>query len=286
MENNQKDILNQIILVKETLPKKQKQLCDFIVENYKSIGMYTVAELASAAAVGTTTVLRVMKVLGYESFHDMRKEFHEVTINGSLPTWWHMKTSFETNDGDNESTILQTWPEIIRLLNSTLNTSLITAFNEVIDLMLNAKKINILGLRASKGAALYFDNLLEEFYPKTKQLSNDSEFIFDRILQFKEGDILFLITHSPYSTQSIAAAKFCHERNYPVVLITDLLSCPIAPYASTILKIEGSSKQYSITPTIALLETIVIEIGRRTSETSIKKLEELGNILKQKNITQ
>ena len=286
MKNKENDILNQIILVKGSLPKKQKQLCDFIVENYKSIGMYTVAELAKAASVGTTTVMRVMKTLGYDSFNEMRKDFHHVTINSSLPTWWHMQTSFKTDEREDENTMLQTWPEIIRLLNSTLNPSLIDNFNEAIDLMLKANRINILGLRASKGAAIYFEHLLEEFYPKTKQLSTDSEFIFDRILQFRDGDILFLITHSPYSTQSIAAAKFCYERNYPVILVTDLLSCPIAPYASIIIKIEGSSKQYSITPTIALLETIVIEIGRRTSDTSIKHLEVLGNILKQKNITQ
>lgn len=285
MNKNPKNILNKIVMIKETLPKKQKQLCNYIVENYNSIGMLTMAELAKEASVGTTTIVRTMKVLGYESFSDMRKELYEMTMENSLPTWWHMQKSFIPKEESKENSILETWPEIVHLLDSTLNNSLVNNFRQAINLLLEAKRINILGLRASKGAAIYFAHLIEEFYPVTNQLSNDSEFIFDRIFQFNKGDVLFLIAHSPYTAQSIKAAKFCYERDYPIILVTDLLSCPITPYATIILKVESSNKQYSITPTIALLESIVIEIGRQTSSTSVKNLENLGNILKDKDVT-
>lgn len=285
MTLNNKNVLEEIIIIKETLPKKQKEFCDYLIENYNTIGMSTISDLAKAASVGTTTIVRTTKALGFNSFNDLRNELHQLTISNSLPTWWHMQKSFVPEHGEENNSILDTWPEIVRLLNLTINNTFINNFHEAINLMLNSSKINILGLRASKGPAIYFGHLLEEFYPHIRQLSNDSEFVFDRILQFNKGDILLLIAHSPYSTQSIKAAKFCHEQNHPIILITDLLSCPIAPYATIILKTESSIKQYSIAPTIALLESIVIELGRQTADSSLKTLEILGNTLKDNDIT-
>ncbi|GAA3313250.1 hypothetical protein GCM10020331_002930 [Ectobacillus funiculus] len=56
-------------------------------------------------------------------------------------------------------------------------------------------------------------------------------------------------------------------------MITDYISCPVISYASVTLKVEVSKEQFSIVPIIALIEALVIEIGKRSSEESIKKIE-------------
>ncbi|MBM7655775.1 hypothetical protein [Neobacillus cucumis] len=58
-------------------------------------------------------------------------------------------------------------------------------------------------------------------------------------------------------------------------MITDYISCPIISYASATLKVEVSKEQFSVVPTIALIEALVIEIGKRSSEESIQKLKRL-----------
>lgn len=282
---NSSNILDRMLSEKRNLPKKQRKLADFIVENYQHIGLLTVAQLAKEAGVGTTTVLRLINSLGYSSFQDFKKEFHDYTIQSSLSTWWHLQKSFsDDHAGPSTQRLDHTLKEIIQLLNQTLNDHLIDNFSKAVHFILNADTLHILGLRTSKVAAIYFENLLAEFYPKTKQLS-DSEFLYDRILQFKKGDVLTLISLSPFTTRSIEAAKFCHERGHRVILVTDHLSCPAAPYSDVILKTQASDKQYSIVPTIALLEALVIEIGQQTKNESIQNLEALGELLRQKNIT-
>jgi DNA-binding MurR/RpiR family transcriptional regulator len=279
-----KDILNEIIAIKEKLPKKQKRLCDYIVENYQSLGLLTVADLAKSADVGTSTVMRLMKLLGYESFYDLRKDLHEKTISSST-TWWHLKESFKISGNYESNTLSVIWEEIGGLLTRTLTGSFMDNFMKTVNLILNAKRVNILGLRTSKVVALYFEQLLEEFYPKTKQLSNESEFIYDRILQFDPEDILFVFAHAPYTNLTIEATQFCYNRGHKIILITDHLSCPITPLASAILKVEASKNQYSIVSSIALIEALVIEIGRKTSDVSIKHLEEIEKILMEKKVT-
>ncbi len=284
-EKEQKNILESIIALKGSLPKKQKQLCNYIIESFKSIGPLTVKELADSANVGTSTVMRVIEALGYESYITFRKDMHYAALQSSDNAWGMMEKSFENNPLREAETLSQVWQEVNVLLANTLNSSLIENFNKTIDLMLTSKRINILGLRSSKAAADYFHHLIEEFYPKTAQLSIDSDLIFDRIVRFESDEILFLISFYPYTYRSIEAAQFCHERGHRIILVTDRLSCPIAEFASIVLKTEASARQYSIVPAMALLEAIIIELGRRTADTSIKNLKELGEILKQKKIS-
>ncbi len=285
MTKNSNGILEKIIDIKESLPKKQRHLCDYIIENYQSIGMMTVAELSQKANVGTSTVMRIMKHLGYESFNDMRRDMHKETINTNLSTWWHMQESFKRDTNEGLDTLSQSWSETLTVMNKTINSTLIENFHQAIDVISKAKRVNILGLRSSKAPAIYYEMLMEGFNSKTRQLSYDSDLIFDKILQFEEGEILFLITNSPYTARSMEAAKFCYDQGHPIILLTDHLSCPITPFANVLLKTEASKQQYTITPTITLIESIVIEVGRRMSGTSIEHLDKLGELLENKGIT-
>src|SRR5690625_2937719 len=278
-------VIDMIIEGKETLPPKQRKLCNFIVENYDKISLYTVERLAKEADVGTTTVMRTVKSLNYNSFNDLKKDLHQSTVEMGLKTWWHLQKSFTHEKGIANESVAKVWEEINNLLGRTLNESFLKNINSTVDLMLNANKINILGLRSSKVAANYFGHLLEGFSTKIKQLSNDPDFLYDRLLQLKKDDILFVFVHSPHTKLTIEAAKFCYNRGIKIILITDLLSCPIIPYAYIVLKVATSNLQYSIVPAITLVETLVIEFGRRTSDESIEHLEKLGELLIEKNVT-
>lgn len=278
------DILHSLIRIKEKLPKKQKQLCNYIIEHINTVGMMTITELAENAKVGTSTVLRVMKELGFDHYTDFKKAFHKVTLQ-SKPTWWHLQKSLSNHEITGNQTLTDVWNEVTNLLNKTLTEQLAHNFQKAVEMMINASQINILGMRSSKALAIYFGNLLEEFYPKVKQLSLEQDFIYDRVIRFKENEILFLISNSPYSSQSVEIAKFCHSRKVPIILLTDHLSSPIASYSTVVLKTEASQKQYSVVPTITLLEALVIEIGRRNSQSAISNLSELGKILQEMDIT-
>lgn len=68
-------------------------------------------------------------------------------------------------------------------------------------------------------------------------------------------------------------------------MISDHISCPIVQYASVTLKVQVSEEKFSVVPIIALIEALVIEIGKRSSEESIKKLKKLEKTLIEKNVT-
>jgi DNA-binding MurR/RpiR family transcriptional regulator len=274
------NILDKLISIKGQLPHKQQVLCNYLLNYPEDIGIFTVKELANKAGVGTTTVMRLVESLGYESFIHFRKEFHHIQVDYSNK-WESVQESFLANDGDYAS-LTNVWQESVFLLDQTLTPQLTENFQKAMDLIEKAKRINLLGLRPYKAVAIYMELLIEEFLSKTRQLSYDSDSMLDRILQFEENEVFIVFGFDPLLKRTLDAASVAYEKGVPVILITDYLSSPIAQYATVILKVECSKKHFSIIPIIALVEAMVIELGKRHSDKSILRMQKLRNVLMDK----
>ncbi|MCR8924479.1 MurR/RpiR family transcriptional regulator (plasmid) [Priestia megaterium] len=282
--DNPKTTINKIMDIKDSLPKRQRKLCDYILKNYESIGLTTIKELANNAEVGVSTVMRTLNALGYENFNDLRKDVYDESITSD--SGWTLKKSLAEiqEEGGKAPTLVHVWKESVNLLNKSLDADLMENFEIVIDFIQKSSHINILGTRPYKATAVYFETLLGEFYSKIRQLSNDTDVIYDRILQFEKDEVLVVFAFEPYTNRIIEAVKLAHELGNKIILITDYISCPIISYASATLKVEVSKEQFSVIPVIALIEALVIEIGKRSSEESIKRLKRLEKTLIEKNV--
>ncbi|TWT01549.1 MurR/RpiR family transcriptional regulator [Planomicrobium sp. CPCC 101079] len=282
-----KNVIEKILDVKEKLPRKQKQLCNYLLENYQDIGILTVKDLAVLAGVGTTTVLRLTKELGYENFYDLRKEFYNLQVD-AVSKWDNVQVSFQEQNPDHSFTSYKTlnevWDEGVKNLSDTLNHHLVENFEKAVDLMMESRKINVFGIRPYKAPATYLDLMLSEFNAKVYQLSNDSDSLFDRAIQFQKDEVLILFGFEPYTKRTIQLAEIAAEKNVPIILFTDQLSCPIVPQAAVVLHVAVSQSHYSILPVFALVEALVLEIGKRTSPDSIRTIKELVSTLKSADV--
>lgn len=278
-------LIDKIVSIKDSLPRKQRQLCDYILKNHKGVGILTVKELAEKANVGISTVMRTVKALGYSNFNDLRKDIFDESI--PIQSKWTLKKSLADVSQDKEkgTAVIKMWNESVNLLNKSLTKELINNFQKAINLILEAKFINVLGSRPYKSAALYFEQLLGEFYSKIRQLSHDTEVIFDRILLFEKGEVLIVFAFEPYTNRMLDAVKLAHHLGNEIILITDYKSCPVYSYATATLKLEVSKENFSIIPIISLIEALVVEIGRKSSDQSVSRLKKLERTLIEKNVT-
>lgn len=277
------NILNYIIENKHRMTKKQQHLCDFLLDNYKDIGLMTVTELSEKADVGKTTVLRFTQELGYSSFFELKKQFYEIQKDYS-DKWENVQSSFDPSHGsESHHLIYDIWNEEIKTLSDSLSPQLVDNFQKAVDLLVESKHIHLLGFRPYKPIAMYMESLMNEFEPDVHQLAMDADTILDRVLFLDRKDVILIIAFSPYATRIIDAAEIANKRNIPVILITDELSNPISSFADVILKLESNSKYFTVISIITLIEAMVVEYGRRQSPKSGENVKKLSNILKEKN---
>ena len=87
-------ILENILNVKDVLPKKQRILFNYLAINYERIGVMTVAELAKDAGVGTTTVLRLIQNLGFDSFPAFKRALVNANLLKNTSSYHSLKSGF------------------------------------------------------------------------------------------------------------------------------------------------------------------------------------------------
>lgn len=279
--DNQHTIKLKLIDIKDQLPKKQKKLCDYILKNFQSLGLVTIKELSQDADVGISTVMRTLKAIGYENFNDFKKDIYEEVMPSE--STWVMQTSLMDSVEKNK-TLVDVWDKSVELLNKSYNEELDEYFKDVVKLMKEAEMIGIIGTRPYKAASLYLEQLLGEFTNQIAQLSHDTETVIDKVLQMGNRDLIVMFAFEPYSQLVSKVAKIAHNNQVPILLITDYDSCPIVQYASETLKLAVSKNHFSILPIIALIDAIVIEMGKYKSEQSVDKLKRLEKTLKDYDI--
>ncbi|MCO4324977.1 MurR/RpiR family transcriptional regulator [Mammaliicoccus sciuri] len=279
--DNQHTIKLKLIDIKDQLPKKQKKLCDYILKNFQSLGLVTIKELSQDADVGISTVMRTLKAIGYENFNDFKKDIYEEVMPSE--STWVMQTSLMDSVEKNK-TLVDVWDKSVELLNKSYNEELDEYFKDAVKLMKEAEMIGIIGTRPYKASSLYLEQLLGEFTNQIAQLSHDTETVIDKVLQMGNRDLIVMFAFEPYSQLVSKVAKIAHNNQVPILLITDYDSCPIVQYASETLKLAVSKNHFSILPIIALIDAIVIEMGKYKSEQSVDKLKRLEKTLKDYDI--
>ena len=278
------DILMKITEVKNQLPKKQIILCNYILENYQDIQVSTVKTLANKVGVGTTTVLRLVENLGYKSYTEFKMEFYKLQ-NEYISRWDKVQDSFlKLPMGENKSSLEVVWNESMQNLTESLNPELILEFTQVIRTILSAKRIFIDGSRPYKAAAIYFDLLISEFSSTIIQLSNEGDSVYDKILRSDEEDCLIVFSFEPYTNRSIRLAEIAAANGTKVIAILDSLSSPLAQFANHRIKVKTSDNHFSIIPIFALIEALVLEIGKQSTEDSIDTIQKLVPTLRKMEV--
>ena len=210
MENN---ILDTITQIKDVLPKKQRTLCNFIVLNYVEAGMMTVAELAERSGVGATTVMRLVKTLHYDSYSDFRRALLNVSLKNNASSYIGIKNSFQKASSNSDSDILHAlWYDTTHTVENFITPKNIEQLDKAITLMMEASRINLLGLRSSRTVSLYLESAIDRFYPHVRQLSNESEFLYDKIFRLSaEEDIIIIFSAWPCTKRTIDVSAICQS---------------------------------------------------------------------------
>jgi len=277
------NILKKIIDEKDSMPKKQKKFCEYILKEYREIGLDSISTMADKANVGTTTILRTIKNLGYSNLNEFKKDVHKVVIDTQTPKWW--KFNDEDHTDSSEQQVRDVWEKINMIQKYSMDAELEIGVLKTVQAMIKAKTINIFGLRTSRSVAIYLENTINQFYPKCKQLSYEPHFIFDRLYHVKEGEIVFLIALSPFTQLTYEVAKYCAENKIEIILITDSIENSMIPFANINLFIARTEEHFTLVPAISLIETLTVILGTQVQENSGDILKEVGSLLVDKNIT-
>ena len=259
----QKDVLHTIQENMADFSKGQKRIAAYILSDYDKAAFMTASKLGKLVDVSESTVVRFASTLGYDGYPAMQKALQEM-VRSKLTSIQRIQTS---NDrlfsSDVVASVLQMDMEKIRMAIDEVDRS---AFTSVVDKLMGARHIYILGVRSSSFLAGYLHFYLHLIFENvTLVTSNSAGDILESTLRIGPGDLLVGISFPRYSKATVKGVQFARDRGADVVAITDSAMSPLSPMASAVLMAHSDMISFvdSLVAPFSLLNAIIVAAGHR-----------------------
>ncbi|AAM24442.1 DNA-binding MurR/RpiR family transcriptional regulator [Caldanaerobacter subterraneus subsp. tengcongensis MB4] len=251
-------------------------IAQYIVNNYEKAVFMTSKDIAKELKISESTVVRFASELGYNGFPELKTALQEF-VKGKLTTLQRLEITKESNE---EKLLAEVLNLDIGSIKQTLNEVDVGTFKKVVDCILNARKIYIVGLRTSTVIAEYMGfylNLLRDNVIVVKRGVSD---LFEQILRVEREDLVIGIGFPRYSRRTVDLLKYAKSQGATVIALTDSFISPLARIADEVLTAKNSIISFvdSLVAPLSLVNAIVVAVGTRERETITGVFEKLENI--------
>lgn len=283
MDDKKKDLMKVIQMNFTRLSKGQKIIAEYIMSNYDKAAFMTASKLGEVVGVSESTVVRFATSLGFSGYPSLQSALQEL-IKNKLTTV--QRLSMSDNYSNNEvglKKILRTDMENIK---ATIDDMNVEIFEKVVDSILEARRIYILGLRSSTALADYLGFYLGILVDDVKVVKTGTSDVFEQILRVTKDDLVIGISYPRYSRRTLDVLKYVKGQQCKIVGITDSLVSPIANIADYTLIARSNMLSFvdSLVAPMSLINALIIAIGIREKDNIKKYFNELEIIWKEFNI--
>ena len=274
----EQDILFRIQNGYQTFSKGQKKIADYILEHYDKAAFMTAYKLGKEVSTSESTVVRFATELGCEGYASFQKELQEI-IRNKLTAVQRMEVA--TNQIGEQETLKTVMESDLDKIKQTMEQIDVGMFNQTVDVLVNARKIYILGVRSSAALARFmgfYMNLLFEDVCMI-DVTSVSE-VFEQIMRIDERDVLIALSFPRYSKRTVKAVQYAKSRGSNIVAITDSESSPINQYATHRLTARSDMVSFvdSLVAPLSVINALIVAIGMRKKEEVSRTFEHLEHI--------
>lgn len=258
--------------------KGQKLIASYIIDHYDKAAFMTAAKLGEEVGVSESTVVRFAIEMGYDGYPKLQKVLREV-IKSKLTSAQRLEVS--SAQIDSESVLKSVLQSDLNKIRTTLEEANTDTFNAIVEEILKADKIYILGVRSSAPLAsflgFYFNLIFENV--RLVHTTSVSE-MFEQIVNAKKGDVVIGISFPRYSKRTSKAMEFARNQGATVIGITDNEFSPIAQCSKYSLYARSDMASFvdSLVAPLSMINALIVAIGLKRKEkihTTLEKLEKI-----------
>lgn len=266
----------RIHAIYEGLTASEKRLAEVVIEAQGNLSAFTAGELADRAGVSNATAARFFRRLGYESYNDARRAAR-VEQNWGSPLY-ELTGIGERRlaAGDFGLHVAQDLQNLARTAEMLSPASLAAA----VDVLVNAKRLWILGFRNSAALAGYARGLLVHIKPDVRLLPIAGQTLAEDLVGLGPDDALLVIgfRRRPHILREVMA--MAKEAGAKTVLIADLTASRTAQLATVTLRCHnrGHSLFDSYAAPMSVLNYLCSAAGLALGEDAVARLADIERL--------
>ena len=273
-----KSILHIIDSGMRGFSKGQKRIAQYILENYDKAAFMTASKLGRLVGVSESTVVRFASELGYDGYPSMQRALQEM-IRSRLTSTQRIQAAGDLfSNQDILSAVIQSDMDKLRVVTDEADRA---EFDRVVDRIMAARHVYILGVRSSSFVAGYLNfylHLLTENV--TLVQSNAAGEIFEQLFRVGPEDVMIAISFPRYSRVTMNTVKFAKDRGASIIAITDNELSPVYQMADDALLAPSEMISFvdSMVAPLSLINALLIAVGNRMRTDVSRTFAELEDI--------
>ncbi|MCY6356672.1 MurR/RpiR family transcriptional regulator [Clostridium sp. ZS2-4] len=276
-DNNTQDLMRTIQMKFPRLSKGQKLIAEYILKHYDKAAFMTAAKLGTSVGVSESTVVRFANELGFSGYPKLQKALHDL-IKNKLTTVQRIELSNNLIDQENAlKGVLKADMENIRATLEKINHK---DFEEVVNCILEAKTIYIIGLRTSTALAEFLGYYLNVMLDNVKVIKHGISDVLDQMINITDKDLVIGIGFPRYAARTVESLTYAQSKGTKVVSITDSLLSPLATRSEYTLIAQSNMASFvdSLVAPLSVINALIVAVGLREKERTSSVFKELESI--------
>jgi DNA-binding MurR/RpiR family transcriptional regulator len=278
LNNKPYDLLKDIQDKYKDFSKGQKLIANYIINHYDKAAFMTASKLGEEVGVSESTAVRFATKLGFEGYPELQKILQDL-IKSKLTSVQRIAVSSSRISPDNVlKSVLQSDMDKIK---NTLEQIDQKEFNTIVQCILEARKIYILGVRSSAALASFLGFYFNLIFDNVRLVHTTSvSEMFEQIVRADKGDVIIGISFPRYSKRTIKAMEFAKNKGCTVIAITDSKKSPVAINSdySLIAKSDMASFVDSLVAPLSVINALIVSIGYKKENEVYQIFEHLEKI--------
>ena len=267
------DLIKDIQEKYEEFSKGQKLIADYIISQYDKAAFMTASKLGEVVGVSESTAVRFATKLGFEGYPELQKLLQDL-IKSKLTSVQRIAVSSSRMSPENIlKSVLQSDMDKIKNTFEHIDQD---EFNTIVQCILEANKIYILGVRSSAALASFLGFYFNLIFDNVRLVHTTSvSEMFEQIVRASEGDVVIGISFPRYSKRTIKAMQFAKDKGSTVIAITDNKKSPVSVNADYTLTAESDMASFvdSLVAPLSVINALIVAIGNK-KETEVYQIFE------------
>lgn len=244
------------------------------------VAVASISTLAASTGVNASTLSRLVRKLGFESFAEFQLIFRNHLARTNRTSFYSDLAGQLLEESDTEETpaslalMSQVAEEETSNIAQMLKGLDLGALEKTVALLISAPRVRVYGLRQAYTMANLFAYALGLLRADVSLLGSPHHGVAHGLTELTEKDVLVVIGAAPYTRGTVAAARIAANHGMQVVAITDSHGSPLATEADLTFVAPTSGTWYSnsMAAFLVLIEGLMAMVAGRLGRKGLSSL--------------
>jgi DNA-binding MurR/RpiR family transcriptional regulator len=258
------------------LGPRLRQAARYLLDHPEDVALLSMRQAASAARVHPATMVRLARALGFAGYPAIRSLFVQ-RLRRRPSSYASKAVALQRRGGAGaDHVVRQAAVAHARNVHASFELNAPGRLRACAEALEAARTVYVIGLRSCFPLAFFFHYVYRLFRENAILLDGQAGTFPDGLRGMRSRDVLFAISLSPYSGDTVRAVDFARRRGATVVALTDSQLSPLARRTrlSLLFTAETPSFFHSVTAAMAMVETLLALLVARGGRETVRAIHE------------